>query len=391
MEAAGQPNREIWPGFHFLRHLLAVVILAFHAYVLTFGGTGNIGYAKGNLMATAASLSARQFVIEALRPGLFALVGMFFALSGFLVMGSALRARDTRSFFTLRILRILPALFTEVVLSAFILGPCVSTLAPGEYFASAGTYTYFGNIIGWIQYELPGVFTGNPLPDIVNVNLWTLHAEFGCYLLIGAMMASGLLARPRTTTVVLVVGIAAAGMAVPALGLSTRYEATHFQSWFLVVLFAMGMLFALHRHAIPLRLPLFLACIAGYVALMISGLCDTLAAVLLTYAMVYLGACRFPWFDRRVKDDCSYGLYLYGYPITQTLVFALAARLGALPGAARVVLFAVLAVLVTACFALASWRLVEKPFLRLRTVLLPSRAPKPRTALSQPALTAEAA
>lgn len=387
MDGAQKP--EIWPGFHFLRHLLAAVILAFHAYVLSFGGSGNLGYAKGELMATAAQLTTKQLVIEALRPGLFALVGMFFALSGFLVMMSALRAPDTRTFFTLRVLRILPALLTEVVLSAFVLGPCVTTLAPSAYFAEPSTYSYFGNIVGLVQYELPGVFTSNPLPGIVNVNLWTLHAEFCCYLLIGAVLASGLIARRLLTSRLLMAGIALAGIAamVPALGLSARYEATHFQSWFLVVLFALGMLFALHRHAIPRRASWFALAVVAYVALMIAGVCDALAALALTYAMLYLGGCRFAWFDRWVKDDCSYGLYLYGYPITQTLVLLLGARLAGLPPAARLVAMAVLAVLVTSAFALASWRFVEKPFLRLRTVLLPKRR---REAVPLPIAAAEA-
>ena len=379
MTQAKQPSAEIWPGFHFLRHLLAVVILAFHAYVLTFGGTGNLGYAKGDLLATAAALTPKQLVIEMLRPGLFALVGMFFALSGFLVMMSALRAPDTRSFFTLRALRILPALLTEVVLSAFVLGPCVTTLKPTAYFADGATYSYFGNIVGLVQYELPGVFKANPLPGIVNVNLWTLHAEFCCYLLIGAVLGSGLVARRRLLSELLVAGVALSGIAamVPALGLPARYEATHFQSWFLVVLFALGMLFALHRHAVALRASWFVASVAGYVAMMVSGACDALAAVLLTYAMVYLGSCRFPLFDRLVKDDCSYGIYLYGYPITQTLVLFFGASLAPLPGPARLAAMASLAVLVTSLFALTSWRLVEKPFLRLRGVLLPKRPAVP--------------
>ena len=370
----------MWPGYHFLRHLLAVIILAFHSYVLTFGGNGNIGYAKGNLLATAGHLTTKQVVIEALRPGLFALTAMFFALSGFLVAGSALRTRSTRQFFTLRALRILPALCTEVALSAFILGPLVTTLPPADYFGNAQTYSYFGNIVGNIQYELPGVFTHNPLPDIVNVNLWTLHAEFGCYLLIGLLMMSGLLYKKTAVSLLIVACVIAAAIvsAIPALGLPARYEATHFQSWFLVVMFALGMLFALHAAAIPLNATLCALSGAGYFGLMIFGICDALAAVLLTYVMLYLGACRFGWFDRLVKDDCSYGIYLYGYPITQAVIFAFGERLSVLPAASRLVVVATLSISVTFAFALFSWRTIEKPFLKLKTILLPAR-PATRT------------
>ena len=375
-DSAMGPRQAVWPGYHFLRHLLAVIILAFHSYVLGFGGKGNIGYAKGALLYTAMHLTTKQLVIEALRPGLFALVAMFFALSGFLVLGSALRTRNTRQFFTMRALRILPALCTEVALSAFILGPIVTTLSPNAYFANPLTYSYFGNIVGMIQYELPGVFTHNPLPDVVNVNLWTLHAEFFCYLMIGILMVTGVLYRTRTVSILIVAAIIGAAIvaAIPQLGLPARYEATHFQSWFLVVMFALGMLFALHQSSIPLKGWLCVVCVLGYFALMISGLCDALAAVLLTYVMLWLGACRFAWFDRLVTDDCSYGIYLYGYPITQTIVFALGAHLEGLGGVPRLLIVASLSIATTFLFALFSWRRIEKPFLRLKTVLLPARS-----------------
>jgi peptidoglycan/LPS O-acetylase OafA/YrhL len=58
---------------------------------------------------------------------------MFFALSGFLVTGSAIRTRSVRTFLTFRFLRIFPALATEVTLSAVILGPLLTTLPLKDY------------------------------------------------------------------------------------------------------------------------------------------------------------------------------------------------------------------------------------------------------------------
>src|SRR5262245_3117522 len=72
------------PGFSFLRHALAVVIILYHTYNVTFGRDVNPGYVKGELIANWSELSTTQFAIEVLRPGLFSLVGAFFALSGFL-------------------------------------------------------------------------------------------------------------------------------------------------------------------------------------------------------------------------------------------------------------------------------------------------------------------
>src|SRR6188768_3789958 len=93
------------PGFSFFRHALAVVIILFHTYNVTFGRDVNPGYAKGELIANWSALSVTQFAIEVLRPGLFSLVGAFFALSGFLVAGSALRTKSVRVFLSFRVLR----------------------------------------------------------------------------------------------------------------------------------------------------------------------------------------------------------------------------------------------------------------------------------------------
>jgi peptidoglycan/LPS O-acetylase OafA/YrhL len=89
------------------------------------------------------------------------MVPAFFALSGFLVTGSALRLRATAPFLTFRVLRILPALLVEVTLSALILGALFTTLPLKSYFSDPQFFRYFGNIVGLITFHLPGVFESN--------------------------------------------------------------------------------------------------------------------------------------------------------------------------------------------------------------------------------------
>lgn len=173
----------IGPGFHMVRHLLSFLILAHHCRVAVFG-------------VRVAKLTKGQIIIELLRPGLFALVGMFFALSGFLVVASAIRSRSTKTFFANRALRIVPALSVEVALSALVLGPLVTSLPMEQYFSNPQFWRYFGNIIGEVTFELPGVFLTNPWPALVNANLWTLPPEFGCYLLMLILMVTGALFQP---------------------------------------------------------------------------------------------------------------------------------------------------------------------------------------------------
>jgi peptidoglycan/LPS O-acetylase OafA/YrhL len=52
-------------------------------------------------------------------------------------------------------------------------------------------FRYFGNIVGWITFSLPGVFASN-YSSVVNTNLWTLPSELDCYIITAALMMSGL-------------------------------------------------------------------------------------------------------------------------------------------------------------------------------------------------------
>jgi len=86
------------PGFDLLRLLLALAIFSSHSFFTSQGDDGSLW-------------------LSPMRPLLMAMVPMFFGLSGFLVTGSAVRTQSLPVFMTFRILRIVPALVTEVMLS----------------------------------------------------------------------------------------------------------------------------------------------------------------------------------------------------------------------------------------------------------------------------------
>jgi peptidoglycan/LPS O-acetylase OafA/YrhL len=199
----------------------------------------------------------------------------------------------------------------------------------------------------------------------------------------GVIMLTRLVYKPRLLT-----GLALALIAVALLatelhlfGLDTRADTTRFQVWFVVMMFVLGLLFYVHAARVPISLPWFLASAAAYYVLMITGVADVLAAIPLSYCMVYIGMQRFDWFDRRVKDDGSYGIYLYGYPITQTVVFFLLPHLHEVKAPVRLLTIMAVSVASTIAFATLSWRCIEKPALRLKKTLLPARV---RTAPATP-------
>ena len=83
---------------------------------------------------------------------------------------------------------------------------------------------------------------------------------------------------------------------------------------------------------------------------------------LLAYPLLWLGA-HLPFYWIGAKNDYSYGVYIYAYPLTQLLISLGAERFGFWP-------FMLLTASVTLAFAVASWWLIEKHALRLKKVLV---------------------
>jgi peptidoglycan/LPS O-acetylase OafA/YrhL len=144
-----QENRGAGPGFDLLRIGLAILILVAHTGWIT-GGSPTAGVMLPHPdSAPAASQGLFDWGVLK-RPFSDCLVPMFFALSGFLVTGSALRLRSVGKFLSARLYRLVPALVVEVTLSALVLGAIYTTYSLADYFTDATFYRYFLNMFGFI-------------------------------------------------------------------------------------------------------------------------------------------------------------------------------------------------------------------------------------------------
>jgi peptidoglycan/LPS O-acetylase OafA/YrhL len=356
-------------GFDVLRWALAFLIFYGHCKWLAGSGLPKI---SGEVVTSLVERGWSGFR----RPFQVGLVPMFFALSGFLVTASALRVREVTTFLTLRSLRIFPALTVEVVLSALILGPALTVLSLGDYFTDRSFLSYFGNILGFVQFNLPGVFAANLVPGIVNSNLWTLPSEFYCYLISAFAMWTGLMFNRRTFTLIFA-GVTAVSIAA---SLTTGYgiSLTTVDTPVLVYYFFAGSLFYQWRDAIPRDARLFVvAAILAY-ALLYARETVYLAPLAVVYVTVYLGLFHHDKLTCLRKADYSYGIYLYGFPITQALL----AVFPQLQGHGNWLVL--IATPVTLCFAALSWHYIEAPMLKLKSRVLagPRRSAPPATSLA---------
>jgi len=161
-------------GFDYLRAGLSISVIGFHSIVTSYGLVHAHGVWNGWW-----------------RPFIAVILPAFFALSGFLVSASLIRCRTIEGFLTLRVLRLVPALFFEVMISALILGSLLTDFTLRDYFASPLFRTYWLNILGDIHFQLPGLFLDNPDPNVVNHQLWTIPVELKCYLAITGISLIG--------------------------------------------------------------------------------------------------------------------------------------------------------------------------------------------------------
>ena len=333
----------VGPGFDTVRLGLSIMVILLHSFHTAYG------YRPGESLAYTPA-----------GPLFAAILPIFFGVSGFLVAGSALRTRSLKVFLTFRVLRIVPALAVEVTLSALVLGTLMTTLPLGDYFADPRFLSYFGNIIGWVHFELPGVFDGNPRSGIVNQNLWTLHPELLSYVLVAGLMLSALFHDRRRLTWAWA-AITVAGIALNA---STGIFEPHgnYPGKVLMYFFLSGVVAYQWRDRIPVDGQLAVVAVAAAYGLYWIPQTTFLIQFPLLYLMIWLGMQRFPRIDWLPRGDYSYGLYLYAYPVQQTLM-------ALLPGAREWYFNLALTLPITLAIAMLSWHFVEKPALRLKRLV----------------------
>ena len=285
-------------GFDYLRILLAVFIVAWHSVSICYGPEVE-----------------KQYFMP-LRPLILSFVPAFFALSGFLVAGSLFRTSHLPSFLTLRALRIFPALCVEVLVSALIIGAALTTLPLNEYFSSPVFHKYFLNILGIIQYTLPGVFTDNNLP-MVNAQLWTIPYELECYIAISILYVVTLHRRPRVFLVLLAV----LTVAVTVRSFTKDLGDFNFKPSGRCALWAFLWGVALYtlREKIKHSALALVACIA------VAWVClqwregEYFAAAAIAYITIYVGLVDYRKTFILRAGDISYGIYLYSFAIQQAV------------------------------------------------------------------------
>lgn len=304
----------------------------------------------------------RDLWMSPISPFVRIILPMFFALSGFLVAGSMLRCKTIIMFLGLRFIRIYPALAVEVLLSAFLIGAAVTTFDLSRYFTDPLFARYLVNVTGHISFLLPGVFADNPVPHIVNAQLWTVPFELICYLSITLCILAGAkkwhVIAPLAAALILLAHVG--GRLYRGAVIAEPID--HVAGYLLVAYFLGGVSIYLYRDRIVCS-PLWGAVSAiASIGLLSFSTGQYLALIPVSYLTAYLGTRNPARIAMLRGADYSYGVFLYGYAIQQTLMFAF-------PDLRIWWINAALALPIAFVFAWFSWTFVEKPALRLKSVV----------------------
>ncbi|MFB4424569.1 acyltransferase family protein [Streptomyces sp. QL37] len=356
----------------FIRLALASAVVVSHASVLGFGDT-EFGHHFSHGQTDLGKLS----------------VYGFFVLSGILVTRSGRRLSLAR-FLWHRALRLLPGLWVCLAATAFVVAPFLYWRQQG------GLEGFWGHDRGPLDYmasnwavaprqnDVSGVVatagdSGLAHSPSIDAALWSLRYEVLCYIGVALLAVTGALARARRVVLLL----------AAVLGWLILRDAVHTPFWagfgdsdyhgsieffevtgrfdpdivlYLAFAFALGTLIELYRERIPVSDVLGVAsglCLLGSLHF---GYLYVVGLPAFAYLLLWL-AIRLPAPFRRIgaRHDYSYGIYIYGFVVQQSLVALGLARWGFWP-------FLAMSLAGAWAAAALSWHLVERPAMRLKDI-----------------------
>lgn len=326
-----QPN-----ALNLIRLVLAATVIVWHAHLLP----------QRAELSPAVSQVLEQFPVDG-----------FFALSGFLITRSWLRHSNLKYFILARLSRLFPGLWICLLFTAFLVVPVATALDGGMIPALASQADYvLGNAttIFWDDHRTIEQTTAGLARSPWNLSLWSLRWELFCYGLIAVLGTLGLL-RPRI--VIVLAGICwALGVSLFLLDIPDDFVFGIFALPRLLMMFLVGAAFWMYAYDIRMKRSFSYASCAVLGIAALTPDYRLLAAPAVAYLLLSLGLHlgRVP--RLLLRNDLSYGIYIYGAPVQQAMLV--------IGFTGTWLTFTIASMLVVVPLAALSWFMIERPFLR---------------------------
>ncbi len=332
-------------NFDFLRVLAALLIAFSHSYALL-----NRYNDEPFMLATHHRYD-----------GSFVALGIFFAISGFLITKSVVHSSSLIQYAWKRFLRIQPLLIVVCLLSIFIIGPLFSNLNTGSYFGNVSTYTYLRNIFPatGIQFGLPGVFEHNLKENGVNGSLWTLIIEERLYIFTAIVF---LLHRKfKKAYIALIVFYNLLYVWNNYVVYFSSSNLFNGQSAYYALMFLNAGLLYLSGYDFKNKSLVKHFCIA-FVLLVVSLSFPALVyfqVLFIPLSVILFAYLKLPTNKAGLWGDFTYGIYIFSFPVQQMIIASTQGKILPLQ------LFA-FTMAICVPLAILSWHLLEKNMLALK-------------------------
>lgn len=333
-------------NFDFLRLLLALFVIISHSYALA-------GIRECDLLC---QISNEQISFS------FLGVKGFFVISGFLIFQSYQRSKSFIDYFWKRVLRLFPALIVVTLLTVL--------LAPIVYEGTLPLYKnksylwYIPKSLSLYKgsHYIDGIFENNPFKKSINGSLWTIPYEFTSYIFLSALF---LFRKKVKVTLVLVTII------YVALVLTNGffYEALRPHGFIvnfglmldLGAYFAAGVLLSAHGFEnLPYKKGILLLTFLILWASIFFQFFGIVQHIILPPFFILAAIIPVKMFYKFTDKigDLSYGIYIYAFPVQQTLMYYFGFNY------MELMLYSTI---LSIFFGYLSWHLVEKRALKLKS------------------------
>lgn len=335
-------------NFDFLRFLFAIFVVISHSYPLS----GNNESFQWIYQITNGQIVLARLGLDG-----------FFIISGYFIYQSLQRSSSLLNYYKKRFLRLFPALFF-VLLLTLILAPFVYQ-GDITFWKHPQVLTYLPNNLSLYNFQpvIIGIFDNNPYHSI-NGSLWTIRYEFSLYITLSLlyffrnnkMLKKQLLLFCFIGLLIIYNFFLFRFAGSKVLGM-IGYEILDLGTFFVCG----SVLAAFEFEKINKKWVLPIVVLLSIVSIYLDFY-SNIKHIALPMIILLAGFTPLPFFSTFGKiGDMSYGIYIYSFPVQQTLMYFFEFNLYELM---------IWSLIISIIFGYLSWHLIEKRALSYKNKVL---------------------